>query len=89
MAHILLTLHGKFEGESGVRWHCIPIALKTRSDLPVGKWMARLIKRRVFEQNIDSGWLFVNENGARRKFGYYDPTFLDLLEKRKGEDPFS
>lgn len=48
-AHILLTLHGKFKGESGVWWHCIPIALKTRSDLLVGKWMARLIKRRVFE----------------------------------------
>ena len=43
--HILVTLYGKFKGESGVRWHCIPVALNTRSGLPVGKWLARLVKR--------------------------------------------
>ena len=85
--HILVTLHGKFKGESGVRWHCIPIALQTRTGLPVGKWIARLVKRRVFEQRIEKGWLFGNKNGTRRKFGYYDPKFLELMEKVKAHFP--
>jgi hypothetical protein len=87
LPHILVTLHGKFKGESGVRWHCIPIALKTRSGLPVGKWLARLVKRRVFEQGISKGWLFRNEDGSRRKFGAYDPKLLELLEKVKTHFP--
>jgi hypothetical protein len=85
--HIMVTLHGKFKGENGVRWHCIPIALRTKSGLPVGKWIARLVKRRVFEQGIDGGWLFRNVNGSRRRFGVYDPKLLDLLEKVKTHFP--
>jgi len=85
--HILLTLHGKFKGESGVRWHCIPIALKTRSELPVGKWLARLVKRRVYDQGIQGGWLFRNTDGSRRRFGTYDPKLLELLEKVKTHFP--
>jgi hypothetical protein len=81
--HILLTLHGKFKGETGVRWHCVPIAIETRSGLPVCKWMARLIKRRVFDQGIRAGWLFGDGKGNRRKFGRYDPCLIDMLERVK------
>jgi len=85
--HIMLTLHGRFKGENGVCWHCVPIALRTRSSLPAGKWIARLIKRRVFKQRVDGGLLFWNANGSRRKFGVYDPKLLDLLDKVKGHFP--
>ena len=87
LPHILLTLHGQFKGESGVRWHCIPIALTTRSGLPVGKWLARMVKRRVFVQGIRGGWLFRNADGSRQRFGFYDPKLLELLEKVKTHFP--
>ena len=80
-------LHGKFKGESGVCWHCIPIALRTRSGLPVGKWLARIVMRRVFEQGISGWWLFRNADGSRRRFGFYDPKLLELLEKVKSHFP--
>ena len=85
--HILLTLHGRFKGETGVRWHCVPIALTTRSNLPVGKWIARLIKRRVFSQGKLTGWLFGDSTGSRIKFGRYDPCLIDLLERVKVHFP--
>lgn len=61
--HVVLTLHSKFKGESGVRWHCIPIACMTRSGLLVKKWFAQLHRCRVYIQNIQAGWLFVDEMG--------------------------
>ena len=24
--HIMVTLHGRFKGETGLRWHCLPLA---------------------------------------------------------------
>jgi len=48
--HIVLTLHRRFKGESGVRWHCIPIACLTRSGLQVKKWFARPMRHRAFVQ---------------------------------------
>eukprot|EP00956_Cyclotella_meneghiniana_P006987 scaffold9402_cov77-Cyclotella_meneghiniana.AAC.2 len=77
--HIMLTLHGRFKGETGLRWHCIPIPAKTKSALPNVKWIARAVHRRVNLQRRHKGWFFADEEGKRRKMGYYEPMLQDHL----------
>jgi hypothetical protein len=45
-SHIMMTLHGRFKGETGERWHLLPVADETRTHLPVQKWFGRLSRRR-------------------------------------------
>ena len=77
--HIMLTLHGKFKGETGLRWHCIPLPLHTKSKLPVGKWVSRCLTRRVHLGGRTTGWFFANEDGTRRKMKYYDALLQEHL----------
>ena len=77
--HIMLTLHGKFKGETGLRWHCIPLPLNTKSNLPVGKWVSRCLTRRVHLGGRTTGWFFANEDGTRRKMKYYDALLQEHL----------
>ena len=79
--HIILTLHGRFKGESGVCWHCIPIACLARLGLQVKKWFARLMRCRVFAQGRGAGWLFIDDSGRRQRIGHHDPHLLEFLER--------
>ena len=33
--HVMLALIGRFKGEEGIRYHCLPLADKTRTGFPV------------------------------------------------------
>ena len=85
--HVVLTLHGRFKGESGERWHCIPIAVRTRTGLPVLKWLQCLMRRRTESKGQEEGWMFADSQGRRRKFGFYDPFFLEMLSRARGSRP--
>jgi hypothetical protein len=85
--HVVLTLHGRFKGEAGERWHCVPIAVKTRTGLPVFKWLERLMRRRTVVEKRESGWLFGDAQGKRRRFGFYDPLFLEMLTRARSSRP--
>eukprot|EP00956_Cyclotella_meneghiniana_P006094 scaffold7947_cov52-Cyclotella_meneghiniana.AAC.3 len=77
--YIMLTLHGRFKGETGLRWHCIPIPVKTKSSLPNFKWIARAVHRRVNLQGRHKGWFFADGEGKKRKMSYYEPMLQDHL----------
>ena len=77
--YIMLTLHGRFKGETGLRWHCIPIPVKTKSALPIFKWIGRAVHRRVNIENRHIGWFFADDQGKRRKMSYYKPMLQDHL----------
>ena len=32
--HIMVTLKGRFKGEAGHRWHCVPISVANQSGIP-------------------------------------------------------
>ena len=81
--YIMLTLHGKFKGETGLRWHCIPIPIVTKSDLPVLKWIRRGVRRRVEVEGKRVGWFFANDKGKRRKMSYYEPLLTEQLHEVK------
>ena len=56
--HIMLTLLGRFKGETGERWHLMPLADETRTKLPVRKWFTRLLYSIVELEKRKTGWLF-------------------------------
>ena len=85
--HIMVTLHGHFKGETGLRWHCLPLALNNASNIPYKKWIKRLLFRRMLKEGRQTGWLFAKANGTRREFSYYDPMLLDYLGKARKADP--
>ena len=91
--YIMLTLHGRFKGETGLRWHCIPIPVKTKSALPIFKWIGRAVHRRVNIENRHIGWFFADDQGKRRKMSYYEPMLQDHLmsvqENIEGDIPNS
>ena len=84
--HIMVTLHGRFKGETGLRWHCLPLALNNASKIPYKRWLKRLLFRRMLKEGRQSGWLFAKANGTRRDFSYYDPMLLDFLGKAREND---
>jgi hypothetical protein len=83
--HVMMTLHGRFKGETGERWHLLPIADETRTKLPVRKWFGRLIGRIVEEEGRTEGWLFQRKKGRRGKISDYDGLFKDYMDRVKDE----
>jgi hypothetical protein len=86
-SHVMLTLKGRFKGEVDERWHLVPISDATRSGLPFRKWMERVLHRRVNLQDRESGWLFQDRQGARLKFGKYDPLYRALVDQARERHP--
>ena len=85
--HVMLTLRGLFKGETGERWHLMPIADETRTRLPVRRWFGRLIGRLVHEEGRTDGWLFQRDNGKRGKISDYDGMFKEYMDRVKDEFP--
>ena len=55
--YIMITLHRRFKGETGLCWHYLPASNQTRSDIPLRMWIGRLLYRRVHIQGRSTGWL--------------------------------
>jgi len=36
---VMVTLHGCFKGETGLRWHCLPLAIYNHSSIPYKLWI--------------------------------------------------
>jgi len=85
--YIMLTLRGRFKGEQGLRWHCVPVADVTASGILVRRWFDRFVTRRVTTEGKRTGWLFVRPEGGRAKFGDYDPIFRDYLTRVRNQYP--
>jgi hypothetical protein len=53
--HIMVTLHGRFKGETGLRWHCLPLSIQNASGLPYKLWIARLLCQKLLEEGRQNG----------------------------------
>ena len=79
--YIMLTLLGRFKGETGERWHLMPLADETRTKLPVRKWFTRLLYS-IFElEKRKTGWLFTITKNRRGKVADYDHLFVSYCVK--------
>ena len=84
----MIPLYGRFKGETGYRWHCLPISDRSRSGIPHILWLGRLMARRVNIQGRRNGWFFQQGTGRKARISDYDPDFLyymGLLHERSPE----
>mmetsp|Transcript_35888 Transcript_35888/g.85574 ORF Transcript_35888/g.85574 Transcript_35888/m.85574 type:complete len:423 (+) Transcript_35888:1865-3133(+) len=86
--HIMITLYGRFKGETGFRWHCLPISDLSASQIPFRKWIASLLHRRSVVQGRQEGWLFVKKDGkTRAQIRDYDGDFAHYMEVLRENRP--
>ena len=86
--HIMVTLKGKFKAENNLRWHCLPIADGSKSNIPARRWISRQVHRRVLAQKGGTtGMLFARARGGKASFGDYDPLFREYLTRLREQDP--
>ena len=77
--YIMVTMYGQSKGETGFRWHYLPISDCTRSGIPHRRWIGRLIHRRITVQGRSDGWLFWLAKGKKSRILDYAPDFVYYL----------
>ena len=76
---VVVTLHGRFKGETGYRWHCLPICDASRSGIPRRRWIGRLMHCRVEVHGRTDGWVFRAPSGRRARVSDYDSDFQEWI----------
>ena len=62
--HVIVALIGRFKGESGTRYHLMPLVVRTASGLEPRKWIGRLVEC-YKERGISHGPLFRSRDGQK------------------------
>ena len=70
--HSMWALQGKFKAEKNERWHCVPIADETRSNLPFRKWFDRMERRVLEVEERKKCWLLLHK-------GRWEQSYIYLL----------
>jgi hypothetical protein len=81
--HVMVPLQGRFKGETGERWHLLPIVWRTRSGLEVGEWATRM-RDSLLERGRVHGFVFANARGKQAKASTYEPRFFEQLNFVRG-----
>jgi hypothetical protein len=76
--HIMVPLLGQFKGETGKRWHLLPIVWKTKSGIEAGVWATRL-KESLIERRRLNGFVYANNKGKQVKASTLEPSFFEQL----------
>ena len=84
--HVMIPLQGRFKGETGERWHLLPIVWETRSGIQVGVWAERMLTS-LQERQRFQGFVFANNRGKQAKAGIYEPRFFEQLNVVRGRHP--
>jgi hypothetical protein len=87
ICHVTLFLQGRFKRQVGEKMFVQPLAYKTQSGIPVGKWMQRAL-RTYRELNIHAGPMFRrNKGNARARVSDLDFLFWDVLVRVQDKFP--
>jgi hypothetical protein len=84
--HVMVTLQGRFKGETGERWHLLPIVWKTRSGVEAGVWATRM-RDSLQERGRHHGFAFANARGKQAKAALYEPRFFEQLNFVRARHP--
>jgi hypothetical protein len=76
--HVMIPLLGRFKGETGERWHLLPIVWRTRSGIEAGVWASRM-KMSLEERRRLNGFVFSDKKGKQAKASTMEPSFFDEL----------
>lgn len=77
--HVVVSLLGRFKGETGIGYHILPIIATTPSGLEPRKWIGRLLTL-YRERGINHGPIFCNRLGHRINASDIEQKFLERLE---------
>jgi hypothetical protein len=76
--HVMVPLLGRFKGETGERWHLLPIVWRTRSGIEAGLWASRL-KESLEERRRLNGFVFSDKKNKQAKASALEPIFFEQL----------
>jgi hypothetical protein len=76
--HVMIPLQGRFKGETGERWHLLPIVWRTRSGIEAGSWASQM-RDSLQERQRFHGFVFANSRGKQAKAATYEPRFFEQL----------
>ena len=80
--HMMVTQKGNFKWKHNLRWHCVPLADQTKSNIPTWRWVSRLLHRRSVMEGKRNGHLSARQNGSKASLGDYDPMCRAKYPKR-------
>jgi hypothetical protein len=84
--HVMIPLQGRFKGETGERWHLLPIVWRTRSGIEVGRWAERM-QESLLERGRVHGFIFANNRGKQAKAALFEPAFFEQLNYVRARYP--
>jgi hypothetical protein len=76
--HVMIPLVGRFKGETGERWHLLPIVWRTRSGIAVGVWAERMMES-LGERGVQRGFVYRTPKGKQAKASTLEPRFFEVL----------
>jgi hypothetical protein len=76
--HVMVPLLGRFKGETGERWHLLPIVWRTRSGIEAGTWATRM-KGSLEERRRLHGFVYSDKKGKQTKASTLEPRFYEQL----------
>lgn len=85
--HLIVPLLGRLKGETGERYHMLPLSRTTSSGVPVG-WWADQLAISLIRRNKRNGFIFVNSKSAQAKIGQFNDVFTERLTRVKILKPF-
>jgi len=84
--HVVAALMGRFKGETGEKYHLIPLPVVTNSGIKVGQWMEALFAIRAAEGRYN-GPAFCDEDGGVARSRDFEATFIEMLERVQARRP--
>ena len=76
--HVMVPLLGRFKGETGERWHLLPIVWRTLSGIEAGIWATRM-KASLEERRRLHGFVYSDKKGKQTKASTLEPRFYEQL----------
>lgn len=80
VSHVKIALLGRFKGETGEKYHLMPLAGETRSGLKPRLWVGRVIAA-LAGKGVTRGPLFRTPGGQPIRAGAMEPLFFTRLEE--------
>ena len=84
--HVTIALLGRIKGETGEKYHLMPLCHTSRSGLQPRLWIGRAIES-LEKRGITRGPLFRSVNGNPIRFGEMEPKFIERLEEVQAARP--
>ena len=77
--HTMVNLQGRFKGETGGKWHMLPMLDDKNLGIQVKRWVGRWLEVIVGEDKRLEGWVFQREKGEGIKIQDLDKELQEGL----------